>query len=194
MSDTGKKIKKLRQKRELTQKNIAEILDVSTSYIGQVERGKCGLSEEKIKKLEEIFTEKIIVSEVDDWIDIPLMSVSSAAGTGYLNYQEKQVDTIKLPKSVIGSNHSKHAIKVAGDSMSPTIKDGDLVIIDLSDTEIRESKIYVFCTQYGCLIKRLKPTTQGIEIYSDNPAFNREITDPDKIRVIGRVIHSICNF
>lgn len=194
MIDTGKKIKELRLKKGLSQQRLGDIIGTSSSYIGQVEKGKVGITEENIKILEEFFTEKIIISEVDNWIDIPIISVSCSAGAGYINYDEKTIDSVKLPKSIIHSNHNKRAITVSGDSMLPTLKDGDIVILDLSDTEIKDGKIYVACIEYGCIIKRLKTTINGIEIYSDNPEYNREIASLDKIRTIGRVIHSICSF
>lgn len=130
----------------------------------------------------------------ETWLDLPVMDVRCAAGAGAINYEEKQVGTISLPKSVIGSNHNKHIVKVSGESMHPTLKDEDMVIVDLSETEIIDGKIYVICVQSGCIIKRLRRVAAGIEIYSDNPTFTLETTKADQIKIVGRVVNSICRF
>lgn len=46
--DMGKRLKKIRQKHEYSQDNMAEILEITSAYYGKVERGEHSLSVEKM--------------------------------------------------------------------------------------------------------------------------------------------------
>lgn len=48
LHDIGERLKKYRKEKKLTQSNIAELLDMSLNFYGDIERGKCRLSIEKI--------------------------------------------------------------------------------------------------------------------------------------------------
>lgn len=47
----GLKLKELRKERKLTLKNLAELTDVSISFLSQVERGKSSVTLESLKKI-----------------------------------------------------------------------------------------------------------------------------------------------
>lgn len=76
-----------------------------------------------------------------------------------------------------------------GDSMYPTILDGDLVLIDMGETRLtRQDEIWA--VGYGDLggIKRLRSIGKGqIKVLSDNPSVSDEVFDMDEIRLFGRV-------
>jgi phage repressor protein C with HTH and peptisase S24 domain len=83
-------------------------------------------------------------------------------------------------------------IRVEGDSMAPTLNDGDDILVDTSDREARlRDGIYVLRVEGNLLVKRLAvhPFGKRVTVQSDNPAY------PDwpdcglaKIDCIGRVI------
>lgn len=54
--DVGIRIRKERIRNQLTIEKLSEMLDVSPSFIGLVERGNSGISLEKLCKLSEIFS------------------------------------------------------------------------------------------------------------------------------------------
>lgn len=76
-----------------------------------------------------------------------------------------------------------------GDSMYPTILDGDLVLIDMGETRLtRQDEIWA--VGYGDLggLKRLRSVGKGtIKVMSDNAAVSDEQFDMDEIRLFGRV-------
>ncbi|HXG99652.1 MAG TPA: S24 family peptidase [Sphingomicrobium sp.] len=83
-------------------------------------------------------------------------------------------------------------IRVEGDSMSPTLNDGDDILVDLADGPERlRDGIYVLRVDESLLVKRLAihPFGRRMTVQSDNPAYpdwpDRELTD---IIIIGRVI------
>lgn len=76
-----------------------------------------------------------------------------------------------------------------GDSMYPTILDGDLVLIDMGETRMtRQDEIWA--VGYGDLggLKRLRSIGNGqIKIMSDNQQVSDEVFEMDELRIIGRV-------
>lgn len=84
------------------------------------------------------------------------------------------------------------SMKVAGDSMSPWVNDGDSVLIDRSNTEIRDGKPYAI--RYGDEL-RIKHVHRrfdgGLILRSINPEYCDEIIAPaelEHVEILGRVV------
>lgn len=82
---------------------------------------------------------------------------------------------------------------VAGDSMLPTMEDGDSVLIDKSKTKIIDRKIYGIVLGGDCKIKRLSQRFDGsIEVLSDNPMHKTEVipaTELEYLHIIGQAVY-----
>lgn len=79
--------------------------------------------------------------------------------------------------------------KGIGDSMQPTIYDGDIVLIDTNQTQPRMQDQIWAITQYNFgMIKRLRGTEDGYKIMSDNPNVSDDTAHDGSMHVIGRVI------
>jgi transcriptional regulator with XRE-family HTH domain len=50
----GKRLRKLRRNKDLTQEQLADMVGVSLSFIGQLERGESGPSLETVQKIAEV--------------------------------------------------------------------------------------------------------------------------------------------
>ena len=77
-----------------------------------------------------------------------------------------------------------------GDSMQPTLLDGDIVLIDTSQKSINKQD-RIWCVSYGELgmIKRVRKLPDGgYHILSDNPSVLPIKAYDDEMFVIGRVI------
>ena len=82
-------------------------------------------------------------------------------------------------------------IDVQGDSASPTLEDGDAVLIDLLQKDPRREGIYALNEDGDLKIKRLSqhPITKKITIISENKVYpSYPDIDPKDIDVVGRVI------
>lgn len=81
------------------------------------------------------------------------------------------------------------ALPVTGDSMSPTINDGDLAFVDTSCTHFQGEGIYVLVFNSVLLIKRLSAdfATQRIQILSDNEHHKPALAREDELNICGRV-------
>jgi phage repressor protein C with HTH and peptisase S24 domain len=78
----------------------------------------------------------------------------------------------------------------SGDSMSPTLGDGDAVIIDRAQHHLGDQDS-VWCLALGdlCMIKRVRRLADGsYQINSDNPAVTPMIAGEGELHIIGRVI------
>lgn len=81
------------------------------------------------------------------------------------------------------------ALPVAGDSMSPTINEGDLAFVDTRCTRFEAEGIYVIVFNNALLIKRLSAdlTTRRIEVKSDNEQHKTQLVTEDDLTICGRV-------
>lgn len=92
----------------------------------------------------------------------------------------------------IASNGVEHlsVLRVEGDSMHPTLTEGDQILVDTADRRLRDG-IFVLKTGESIHVRRLSlnPVTQKATISSDNPIYP-SWTDiaPESIDVIGRVV------
>lgn len=79
---------------------------------------------------------------------------------------------------------------VEGESMTPTISDGDTVMIDRGRTRIKSGSIYALGIEDTIIIKRLEYLVSGsIRIISDNrQEYAPYEANPKNIRIIGEVI------
>lgn len=90
--------------------------------------------------------------------------------------------------------HAKGAklIDVTGDSMEPTLRDGDTLLVDTGDAKILDGRIYVVTLHDELLVKRVRKAPHGIDLLSDN---KNKFPDPLRIpmedlgnlRIHGRV-------
>ncbi|MFY9075968.1 helix-turn-helix domain-containing protein [Malaciobacter mytili] len=118
--------------------------------------------------------------------EIDVLNVRASAGAGLEHHVIEVIDTIVLDKTLFRTKPDVSKIKliqVSGDSMQPTLNDGDFVIIDETKT-FGVDGIYAIQLHGQILIKRLKFKLNGtIEIISDNKEYSTEIYDPQSTQV-----------
>ena len=85
-------------------------------------------------------------------------------------------------------------ITVKGDSMSPYLQDGDIVLVNMADRAIKSGEVYAIAVEEELRVKRLVKRSDGsLEVKSDNPSpqYPTETLEGAKIErlnVIGRVV------
>lgn len=90
----------------------------------------------------------------------------------------------------LGSNlDNVRALPVKGDSMSPTINEGDLVFVDIACRHFEAEGIYVLVFNRALLIKRLSAdhAKRRIRILSDNASHEPQLATEDELTICGRV-------
>jgi len=131
-----------------------------------------------------------------DYILIPHLDIGASAGPGAWPGGETPVAVLAFQSSFVrglasGRPEALSVIRVAGDSMLPTLADGDNILVDTDDRERLRDGIYVLRTDDALLVKRLSvnPATKRLTIRSDNDAYpSWDDCDPAGVAVIGRVV------
>lgn len=130
-------------------------------------------------------------------VPVPRLAVGASAGPGALVGDEMpegrfSFDAAWLRELTSGRPEDLSIIRVAGDSMAPTLSDGDDILVDRSDGPDRlRDGIYVLRREETLSVKRLamNPAGRRVSIRSDNPAY-RDFADIklSTIVIIGRVV------
>lgn len=133
----------------------------------------------------------------DGLILVPRLEVGAAAGHGVVNELEMPQACIGFEPRLLRQITSAPAemlsiIQVRGDSMSPTLSDGEDIMVDRSPSAVRLSDgIYVLRRDDLLAVKRIAvhPGTRQLTISSDNSAYPTwHDCDPAEFDVVGRVI------
>ncbi len=127
-------------------------------------------------------------------LPVPFYEVRAGAGSQQIASDEKPTKQIYLPQDLFLMRgikpHSAKLMLSSGTSMEPTISDGDLIMLDASETSHNDG-IYVIGRDGGVLVKRLQWRSDGsLTMISDNKAYEQERLprdDADDLRIIGRV-------
>ncbi|MDO3377063.1 helix-turn-helix domain-containing protein [Geoalkalibacter halelectricus] len=131
------------------------------------------------------------------YVMTPRHDVSSGAGGEALTMNEQVVDYVTFRKDWLQGTlglapKSFSLIEVKGDSMRPTLSDGDLVVVDLQTTRVEDNAIYVLQFDGSLLVKRIQRKLDGsVVVRSDNPLYEPETlksSQAEDLQVIGRVV------
>ncbi len=128
---------------------------------------------------------------------VPRLSVRAAAGTGAVNYEVEEIPDAMLAFRLEwlrqhGIDPRNAAIITAyGDSMEPTIRHGDALLINTAIQDVRSEGIYVVRVEDTLLVKRISIGLDHITLISDNPAIKDEVITKDRLpdlHIVGRVV------
>ena len=132
-----------------------------------------------------------------DLVMVPQLDVGASAGPGALAGDERPHARLAFQAGWLrelagGSFAGLSIIRVAGDSMMPTLAHGDDILVDRGDAGERlRDGIYVLRVEDALIVKRLamNPAGRRFTIRSDNKDYPDWMDcDPASIEVIGRVI------
>ena len=127
-----------------------------------------------------------------EWVDIPRLALGASAGPGALAGEEAAIGAFRFGTRWMREQGLDpamlSAIVVAGDSMEPTLRDGDEILVDRTPRTWRDG-IHVVRAGDALLVKRLDTGRPGtLALVSDNPAYRVVELLPEEVQVIGRVV------
>ncbi len=154
---------------------IAQALGSSSSYLLT---GKQEFKENKgtiDQIVEHVSTNDEIIYQINNLVKIryyPNLSISCGSGS-FGEVLEQEHEEITINNKALKDRHILQANCVAfpasGDSMLPTIKDKDIVYVDLERTTIKDGKVFAICHGGLFKFKRLyNLPLGGVRIVSDN--------------------------
>lgn len=131
-----------------------------------------------------------------DLVLVPSYGVEASAGNGAPVNDEHVIGRFAFKRSWLarkGLNPQHLAVVTArGDSMEPTVRDGDILLVDRNVTRISADGIYLIERDNELYCKRLQRLFDGgVTIMSDNPRYEAQQLAgeaADALNVTGRVI------
>lgn len=127
-----------------------------------------------------------------DWADIPRLPLGASAGPGTVALDPVPIDRLRFSGRWLRQQGLEpgmlSVIEVEGDSMEPTLRDGDEILVDRAPRPLR-SGLHVIRLDDVLLVKRLEPGPSGtLLVISDNPAYPRMERARADVAVLGRVV------
>ena len=188
-------LKELRKRNMLTQSEVANMLNITPQAYANYERGDRTPDIMTCKKLAAIFGVSLEVLLGDKPLSeskafkIPILGVIPAgtpieAVEDILDYEDISEDMAR--------RGNYFALKVRGDSMLPTVKDGDVVIVRQQEDAESGQICVVMINGYDATLKEIKKEPNGIWILPHNPNsdfkpsfYSKEEIIKKPIRIIG---------
>lgn len=206
----GEFLKDYRKRKNITVTKLAEALCFAHPYLTAIENNKRKMpksvmeqlkkimEKEEFEKLEKIVElEKIPENLKEEFLQIKEIKtikqkkipfypdIEASAGYGRFNDSEI-VEFLEVPEDL--ARPGNIAIRVAGDSMEPEIKDGDTIVIDTNCIECILNKIIVVNYQGAVYLKKYVEENGEIFLKSINPYYPKiRIGNRGELRVIGRL-------
>lgn len=134
-----------------------------------------------------------VLSNEKDVYLLPVTNILLSAGHGedWLSNEEYIDKTLPVPRKLAAKYGDLIAAIVRGDSMYPTIKNGEPVAI-AKDTVFDGDGIYAISRHNELYIKRLARLGNSMKIISDNPNYPVETINPnnelEEFSIIGKVV------
>ncbi|UZW55224.1 S24 family peptidase [Sphingobium sp. JS3065] len=129
-------------------------------------------------------------------VTVPRLSLGASAGSGSLDEDERTTGVMAFDANWLrhlGVRPQKISIiRVDGESMAPTLSDGDEIMVDHDDdaTRLRDG-VYVLRLDGVLMVKRVAmgPRRGLFSVLSDNPHYPDWIDiDPALVVIVGRVV------
>jgi phage repressor protein C with HTH and peptisase S24 domain len=196
LSVFGQRLSALRVQR--TVRDFAKELGVHFNTLASYERGEGSPDLRFLTKISEVSGKPIswllgdndgaaVASSVDEsQIVLPMYDVRASAGAGALVVSEDVSEHFAVGRDWLRRNLPPWAppnavvgvLEGSGDSMEPTIRDGDLIMVvqDVSWRIVERGGIFVFTLDGNrLLLKRLQVLNNGdLRIISDNKAYDAD--------------------
>lgn len=190
------RLKEARKAKNMTQKEVASLIGVNQNTYSYWENGKTKIDDKTLKKLSNIFDVSIDYllsnspSKPKKGVKIPVLGRVQAgipveAIEEIIDYEEIEEELAKTGEFF--------GLQIKGDSMSPNILEGDIVIVrQQPDIESGEIGIVLINGQDATVKKVVKHDT-GLSLVAFNPAYPPRIFNFEDIKklpvvILGKVI------
>jgi phage repressor protein C with HTH and peptisase S24 domain len=215
-SEIGNRIRHTRGRE--TQKEFAKTLGFSASYISEIESGKTKPSLDLLLKISNITNYSLhwlitgqgpvliepsesLVREnqafygaLGEFSIVPRLALDNEAGRKAEGIEKGTRERYAFRRAWLtakGNVEDLVLLEVRGDSMDPTITDGDAVLIDCSKKQVVVGNMYALRAKNAVMVKRLQPIGAGrIRVMSDNKLYDSYEIDlaVGDIEILGQVV------
>ncbi len=132
-----------------------------------------------------------------DQVSVPEYDVRASAGGGYFVDMERIKDVWQFSRRYLVDElrlrpRDLMVVEVEGDSMEPTLRSGDRILVDHSDQNPGKDGIYVTWNGQATVVKRLEAVPYSdppqVVLISDNKNHNAYTVHAELVKIIGRVV------
>ena len=185
----------------INQSMLAESLGITRQTVSNRIKNESEVTVSELVKVEEFFNVKLFSDNTQLSNEIVYIDyyndIFASCGNGNIVFSDEKT-TMPISSKIIkgySKNEIYSMINAEGNSMSPTIENGDILIVEhWHGDQIQDNKIYVFCYNGEFFVKRLSKNIDEIIIKSDNPEYRMRTIDAKYIQdltVIGKIVSVI---
>lgn len=212
----GEIFKEIRLKNNDSLRGLGEKIDISFSYIDQIEKGLRPINKDILEKFIKVYPlykkqlEKAYLDEImpeslkgstfnmeEQKVNTVILPVygKASAGNGYINLDQ---EIYYFPIKKGNFSDRSFLVEINGNSMEPTLEDGDYALVDPDNIDYVKNKIYVVTYNDESFIKRMVADGKSkiVMLKSDNPEYEDILITKDMqvyLKIEGRVIQVISN-
>lgn len=196
----------------MSQRALAARMGINNASLSQWASGKNRPSDEALATLCEFFSvtpawllygdgnapegQSIVAG---DTVAIPQLDVTGSCGFG--DAAREVISLIRLIRVSLpfvrlycpdANMRSLHIISVRGDSMEPTLSNGDTVIVDASQKRPTADGVYAVVLNGQIFVKRIQFLKNGYRLISDNKHYEAiDVESFDEISIVGKCYVSL---
>ena len=182
----------------VNQSLLAESLGITRQTVSNRIKNESQVTVSELRKIEDFFGISLFDNKEENSKNIINIDyyndVFASCGNGNIIFSEEKIK-LSIPTLFI-DNFSKQKsysmINASGNSMAPTINNGDKLIVEhWNGAQIQDNKIYVFCFNNEFFVKRLSKNLDEIIIKSDNPEYRIRTINGSTIEdltLIGKIV------
>jgi phage repressor protein C with HTH and peptisase S24 domain len=179
------------------QAELAEFIGITPDKLTKILAGRRRVQASEVPRVVAFFERQQQMQHSDGAPDVtlvPVYNVEAGAGPGRIVDLEEHIATLAFSQRYLSEMNARGrdlaAIRIRGDSMEPTLRDNDIVLIDRTRTSLDDDGLFVLrfgealhCKRVGRGRSRLT-----VQVISDNRIYPPVEMDRSDIEVIGRVL------
>jgi lexA repressor len=212
----GEILKEIRLKNGDSLQRLAEKTEIVFTYIDKIEKGTRPINKDNLEKFIKVYPlykkqfEKAYLDEImpeslkgstfnmeEQKVNTVILPVygKASAGNGYINL-DQEIYYFPIKKGDFSDR--SFLVEINGNSMEPTLEDGDYALVDPDNIDYVKNKIYVVTYNDESFIKRMviDDKSKIVMLKSDNPEYEDILITKDMqvyLKIEGRVIQVISN-
>lgn len=212
----GQTLKEIRIKNGDSLRKLSEKTDIVFTYIDRLEKGTVPINKNLLEKFIKAYPlykkqfEKAYLDEImpdslkgstfnmeEQKVNTVILPVygKASAGNGYINL-DQEIYYFPIKKGDFSDR--SFLVEINGNSMEPTLEDGDYALVDPDNIDYVKNKVYVVTYNDESFIKRMVVDDKSkiVMLKSDNPEYEDILITKDMqvyLKIEGRVIQVISN-
>ena len=195
----SERLKSERNKRGLSQKELAEKLEMNLRTYASYERGERDISTAVLLKIcntLNISSDILLGNNITPYTPekmVPVPVVGRVAA-GYTCLAETDIQSYELVSpEILNDGYDYVYLKVIGDSMEPLLLEGDMVLVRIQESVDSGDYAVVIVDEEDGVVKQLDFDGNTVKLISQNPYYPPRICsgkEKKRIRIFGKVIES----